>query len=67
MGCLQKVNKLLTPGPVILGHSPQFLPYINDARLNGAVYHYVPLLREADFTIDVSRIIAQIDERTTFV
>jgi len=67
MGCLQKINKLLTPGSVILGYSPQFLPYINDARLNGAVYHYVPLLREEDFTIDVSRIIAQIDERTTFV
>jgi len=67
MGCLQKINKLLSPGSVVLGYAPQFLPYINDARLNGAVYEYVPLRKENDFTIDVGEIIEKITEKTSFI
>ncbi|MCA6214393.1 histidinol-phosphate aminotransferase family protein [Thermococcus bergensis] len=67
MGCLQKINKLLSPGSVVLGYAPQFLPYINDARLNGAVYEYVPLGKENDFTIDVGEIIEKITEKTSFI
>lgn len=67
MGCLQKINKLLSPGSVVLGYAPQFLPYINDARLNGAVYEYISLRKENDFTIDVGEIIEKITEKTSFV
>lgn len=67
MGCLQKINKLLTPGSIVLGYAPQFLPYVNDARLNGAIYEYVALRKENDFTIDVGEIIEKITEKTSFI
>ncbi|USG99756.1 histidinol-phosphate aminotransferase family protein [Thermococcus argininiproducens] len=67
MGCLQMINKLLTKGSVVLGYAPQFLPYINDAIANGAVYEYVPLKEEDEFSIDVNEIINNITKKTTFI
>ncbi|NJE07853.1 pyridoxal phosphate-dependent aminotransferase [Thermococcus sp. M39] len=67
MGCLQKINKLLREGSVVLGYSPQFVPYINDAVANGAIYEYVPLKQEKNFEIDVGEIINALNDKTAFI
>jgi len=62
MHVLERINLLfLGNGRKVLGYCPQFTEYILEAKLLGAKYEYVPLLKERNFKFDAGIFLDEIN------